>query len=84
MHTIILDCGALSNPANGAVDTTSGTIYGEQASYSCNVGYKLVGNAQTLCKSDGNWETAPTCLIVSKYNYRIPLALHRNRVGNAE
>ena len=69
MHNIISDCGALSNPANGAVDTTSGSTYGEQATYSCNVGYNLVGNAQTLCKADGNWETAPTCQIVSKYNY---------------
>ena len=66
---IILDCDVLSNPANGAVDITTGTTYGEQATYSCNVGYNLVGNAQTLCMADGNWETTPTCQIVSKYNY---------------
>ena len=69
MLNIILDCGALSNPANGAVDTSSGVTYGEQASYSCDTGYGLLGNSQTSCQATGNWETAPTCQIVSKHNY---------------
>ena len=72
INSVILDCGALSYPANGAVDTTSGTAYGEQATYSCNVGYNLEGNAQTLCKANGNWEAAPICQIVSKYIYKMP------------
>ena len=70
-----------SDPAIGAVDTTSGTTYGEQATYTCNVGYNLAGNAQTLCKADGNWETAPICQIVSQYIYKIGTSL--NHVGIA-
>ena len=67
MQNVTSDCGGLSNPVYGAVDTPSETTYGEQASYVCNTGYNLVGNSQTLCQADGNWETAPTCHIVGEY-----------------
>ena len=82
MHNVISDCGALSYPVNGAVDTSSGTTYGAQAAYSCDTGYNLLGNSQTSCQANGDWETAPTCQIVSKYNYLIPLALHCGHVGS--
>ena len=67
MQSIISDCNEPPSPANGAVDTSSGTTYGQQATYSCDTGYNLVGNSPALCQADGNWETAPICQVVGKY-----------------
>ena len=57
-----MDCGTLSDPANGQVNHTSGTTLGQTATYSCNTGYNLVGNSTRTCQSTGNWfGRAPIC-----------------------
>lgn len=57
-----IDCGTLTNPANGSVSLAGGTLYEAQATYSCSSGYRLVGQASTTCGSDGNWSSpAPSC-----------------------
>ena len=57
-----VDCGTLPNPANGRVDNTAGTTFGQTATYSCNTGYNLVGNSTCLCQATGVWSgSAPTC-----------------------
>ena len=54
----------LTAPANGSVDRTTGTT-GDVASYTCNQGYTLSGNATRSCEADGTWTgTAPTCTAV--------------------
>jgi hypothetical protein len=56
------DCGVLSNPANGNVDISSGTSYGNTASYSCDAGFELNGVLQRTCQADSTWSSsAPTC-----------------------
>ena len=57
-----VDCGNPDPaPANGSVSYTS-TTYGSAATYDCNAGYGLVGNATTTCQSNGTWSNAaPTC-----------------------
>jgi hypothetical protein len=51
-------------PANGSVTPTMGTT-GTVATYSCNGGYALNGNATTTCQADGMWSgTAPTCTLI--------------------
>ena len=56
------ECGPLTDPANGMVDTTAGTTEGMIASYTCNTGYDLVGNMTRTCGADGVWNsTEPTC-----------------------
>ncbi len=59
----VVDCGALLNPANGAVNTSSGTTFMNNAKYTCTTaGYVLVGDATRTCQSDGEWSsTSPTC-----------------------
>ncbi len=58
-----VDCGALSNPDNGTVDTSSGTTFMNTATYTCTAGYSLVGVSSRTCAADGDWTTAaPTCL----------------------
>ena len=59
---LTVDCGSLTNPANGSVNHTAGTTVGQTATYSCNTGYNLVGNSTRTCQATGNWSgSAPTC-----------------------
>ena len=58
----VVDCGNLSDPANGQVDHTAGTTFGQTATYSCNTGYNLVGDNTRTCQASGNWSgSAATC-----------------------
>ena len=62
-HFAVVDCGSLTDPANGRVDHTAGTPFGQTATYSCNTGYNLVGDSTLTCQASGNWSgSAPTCL----------------------
>ena len=61
----ILDCGSLSKPENGQVNTQPGTIYQKLASYTCNEGYDLNGTNVRECQADGFWDgTEPVCQII--------------------
>ena len=58
------DCGALSPPMDGSVDTTAGTRFGAVASYGCKTGFGLVGVQSRSCQADGSWSgSAPSCAI---------------------
>ena len=70
MHTtevtspfLVADCGPLTPPANGGVDTPSGTTSGSIALYSCDEGWILTGSSSSVCGCDGLWLTPapPTC-----------------------
>ena len=57
-----VNCGTLSNPANGRVSYTAGTTFGRTATYTCNTGYSRVGSSTRTCQSTGVWSgSAPTC-----------------------
>ena len=57
-----VDCGNLTDPANGSVNHTAGTTFGQNATYSCDTGYNLVGDSTRTCNATGNWsESEPTC-----------------------
>ena len=57
-----VNCGALSNPANGRVSHTAGTTLGQTATYSCNTGYNLPGGSTRTCQATGVWSgSAPIC-----------------------
>ena len=58
----VVDCPSLTDPANGSVTHTSGTTFGQTATYSCNTGYNLVGDSIRTCQATGEWSgSAPTC-----------------------
>ena len=60
--SIAVNCGSLPDPANGSVNHTAGTTFGQTATYSCNTGYNLVGDSTRTCQATGNWSgSAPTC-----------------------
>ena len=61
-HFAVVDCVNLTDPANGQVDHTAGTPFGQTATYRCNTGYNLVGDSIHTCQATGEWSgSAPTC-----------------------
>ena len=57
-----MNCGNLTDPANGSVTHISGTTFGQTATYSCNTGYNLVENSTRTCQATGVWSgSAPIC-----------------------
>ena len=54
-------CPKLANPENGRV-WFNGVTPSSIADYSCNKGFKLVGDAWRKCQPNGEWSgEAPTC-----------------------
>ena len=61
-HFIVKDCGPLTDPHNGQVDTSSGTTFERIAAYTCDTGYTLSGSQSRTCGTDGMWTSSePTC-----------------------
>ena len=57
-----MDCGILTDPANGRVSHTAGTTYQQTATYSCDTGYNLVGDGTRICQAGGVWSgSEPNC-----------------------
>ena len=57
-----VDCGNLTDPANGQVIHPGGTTFGQTATYSCNTGFNLVGDSTRTCLATGDWSgNAPIC-----------------------
>ena len=57
-----VDCGPLTNPDNGQVDTPYGTTFRSTATYTCDTGYALSGSQSRSCGADGNWTSSePFC-----------------------
>ena len=58
-----MDCGDLTPPTNGYVDTPSDTTYPGVALYSCEVGFELNGYMYRTCEASGIWapHSTPTC-----------------------
>lgn len=59
--TVLADCGTLPPPDNGLViqpDTTEDGV----TTFSCAVGFDLIGNAMRTCLSTATWSgMTPTC-----------------------
>lgn len=54
-------CPNLPNPANGEVTLTGNTV-GSLATYSCDLGFGLVGFSTRICQPTGQWSgEEPTC-----------------------
>ncbi|KAH3725860.1 hypothetical protein DPMN_051712 [Dreissena polymorpha] len=59
---VIKECGPLSKPDNGDVVLNAGTKFEAVANYSCNEGFKLVGDTSRICQNTGTWSgVQPTC-----------------------
>ena len=59
----VMDCGLLTDPANGKVSHTAGTTFRQTATYSCDTGYILVGDSTRSCQATGLWSgSIPICV----------------------
>ena len=57
----LIGCGDPGIPKNGA-RTASTFTFPNTVTYSCNIGFQLVGNRRRHCLSTGQWSGAlPTC-----------------------
>jgi len=57
----VVECDQLRDIQNGRVVLT-GTTVGSRASYTCNRGYLLVGDAVRKCQANGEWSgNEPVC-----------------------
>ena len=58
----VVDCGSPSLPANGQVQTKSGTTFGSIATYTCDTGYALSNSSSRTCGASGKWSPSePSC-----------------------
>ncbi|XP_019638158.1 PREDICTED: fibrillin-1-like, partial [Branchiostoma belcheri] len=56
----IVQCPLLAAPDNGG--KTGGNSYQDVVTFSCNLGYDLVGSSSLTCRADASWSgSAPTC-----------------------
>ena len=58
MHSV--DCGKITSFANGEVIGPD-TVLDSEVTFSCNMGYSLVGNSTRVCQSNGNWSGYASC-----------------------
>ena len=62
LYTVAVDCSDLTDPTDGAVNTSSGTTFNMNATYSCNTGYNLNGTNARTCQADRMWSgNEPAC-----------------------
>lgn len=62
VYRAALLCGQLANPAEGGVMIEGGRRVDSVATYSCTVGFFLVGNRTRMCREDLRWSgEVPTC-----------------------
>lgn len=55
------ECSELTSPQLGSV-TVSGRLFNDKATYSCELGYHVVGLRERTCQADGNWSgSTPVC-----------------------
>ena len=67
---IVIDCGPLTAPSKGQVNTSSGTIFGSTAMYTCDTGYTLSGSQTRTCEAGGNWSSIdPVCILKGPGNH---------------
>ena len=59
---IVLDCGTLSEPVNGGIDLSGGTLVGAVAIYTCDPSFRLIGVESRVCQENGSWSgETPIC-----------------------
>ena len=60
LFNVEIRCNNLSTPANGEITScSSGRVgvghEGDTCSFTCNIGYGIIGINPRTCQSDGNW-----------------------------
>ena len=57
-----INCPSLDDPIGGNVEIMTAEDGTMTSEYTCNQGYRLIGNAVRSCQADGTWNgNEPTC-----------------------
>ncbi|XP_064386504.1 sushi, von Willebrand factor type A, EGF and pentraxin domain-containing protein 1-like [Halichondria panicea] len=59
-----VSCGSPPTITNGMMISSTGTTFGETATYTCSTGYQRSGSATITCQASGSWSTAPVCTAI--------------------
>jgi len=52
-------------PTNGTVSVTNGTLFGAEIYFGCDTGFRLNGNASSVCQDSGKWDAeTPKCQLI--------------------
>lgn len=63
------ECDELPNPEHGVVQMT-GRLFNDKATYSCEIGYQLIGRDHRTCHATGSWSgVEPFCKQSGWYCY---------------
>ena len=63
------NCGQIAAPENGSVSTPDGTWVGTLATFSCEMGFELIGEETLQCLDNRAWSgDAPECIIRGMYH----------------
>ncbi|XP_062603015.1 uncharacterized protein LOC134264744 [Saccostrea cucullata] len=54
-------CGPPPVVDNGYIVNSTGVFGGDRVMYHCKTGYSTINSLNTMCQSNGVWETPPTC-----------------------
>ena len=76
----ITACDQLNDPSHGSVSTPDGIVFEATATYSCESGFELEGEATATCQADGTWSSQqPQCLRICKHSFS---TVHRLSFSN--
>jgi len=72
LETYIVTCLLLDDQPNGIVNCSPGDdnvpSYEDTCSFTCNIGYKLIGSDTRTCQSNGSWSGSdPECIRGNQY-----------------
>jgi len=64
-------------PPNGTVSVTNGTQYGGEIYFECDTGFRLDGNASSVCQLSGQWEPeTPICQLIGNLCFSQKAAIY--------
>ena len=59
-HFLVLTCLTLLTPSNGSLTCSNSNKTNSTCSYSCDVGYELIGSSQHTCQPSSFWSGEPS------------------------
>ena len=71
---IFLECGPLDQPCNGRV-YLFGKAPGDVANYSCDTGFKLLGESSRACLDSLEWDGIAPCCLKKPCRRKLAIAL---------